>query len=320
MMNRSWILFIGLFSLFVTLQAMPVYALGMAKLVFKVVDEKGLPLEGAKVAIHFQGGGLDKDATRGYTDEQGIYEASGFSSDGSSGGGVDKEGYYTSVFHHDFYVSRFGFWQPWGKELTVIMRSIVNPVPMYVRDKYYDFPLIGEEVGFDLEKADWVIPHGLGTHADFVFKLERQYDNTDNFDATMTLTFSNPFDGIQVVKDDVGGDFNVGSRFRLPRIAPESGYQPKFQKRISRGTYGRHSDNSDDNNFIFRVRSEVDENGKFNRAMYGKIRRDLKFSPGSAYFGMLYYLNSDYTSNLEFDIERNLFGTLPRGEISIKMP
>lgn len=320
---RNWFLFVVFALLFATIQAAPAYALGMANLNLKVIDEEGYSLDGAKVVLHFQGGDLDKDATRGETDDKGIYSASGFSSDGVTGGGVYKDGYYMSVFSHDFYVTRFGMWQPWGKELTVVMRPIVNPVPMYVRNNDFDLPALGKEIGFDLEKADWVIPYGLGTQADFIFKVERRYDNFDNFDATMTLTFSNPFDGIQIVKDDGGGDFNAGSRFRLPRTAPDTGYLTKLQKRISEGSYGYHSDKADSNNFIFRVRSEVDKDGKLKRAMYGKIRGDMKFYPvvskvagkeGAGSIGLLYYLNPDYTRNLEFDPQRNLFITLPKRE------
>jgi hypothetical protein len=307
MIQRNRFSFV-VFILFVcTLQAASAYALGMAKLTVRVVDEDGHPLVGARVEYIFQSGGLAEDSTYGVTDEKGINNKSGFSSDGSIGGGVDKYGYYTSIFHHDFYVTRFGTWQPWGKELTVVMRPIVNPVPMYEVDKFFKFPLVGEEVGFDLMKADWVIPHGEGTHADFVFKVERIWDDGANYDATMTLTFSNPLDGIQVVKDDGGGDFNAGSRFRLPRTAPKAGYQSQIQKRVSSGTYGRHNDKSYDNNYIFRVRSEVDENGKLKQAMYGKIRGELRFSPGDTSIGMGYYLNPDYTPNLEFDYKRNLF-------------
>ncbi len=320
MIPRVWY-FVATLTLTVVLVSIGTsYAVGMAKLSIKVVDEYGHRIEGAEVRVRFQGGGLEKDRKRGLTDEEGVFNSSGFSSDGSTGGGVDKDGYYTSVFHHDFYVSRFGVWQPWSKEITAIMRPIINPVPMYVRDNFFKIPIVGDEVGFDLEKADWVIPHGQGTHADFVFRTEREWDDFDNFDAKMALTFSNPLDGIQFYKDDGGGDYNTGSRFRSPRTAPESGYQSKLQKRTSRGTYGNHSDDIDDYNYIFRVRSEVDEDGKLKRAMYGKIRGDLKFSPGSLSIGMLYYLNPDYTRNLEFDTERNLFGPLPRGEISVKLP
>jgi len=306
MMFSRWLLLVGFFFLSSTLQTAPVFAFGMAKMVIKVVDEDGLPIENAQVSLRFQGGGLEKDRTKGETDKYGVFSAFGPSSDGSTGGGVYKNGYYKSVFHHDFYVTRLGMWQPFGKEITVVMRPIVNPVPMYVRDSSMKFPAFGSEVGFDLMKADWVIPYGQGTQPDFIFKIERQYDDTDNYKVKMTLTFPNPYDGIQVVKDDGGGDFNAGSSFRLPRMAPLSGYQSILQKHLSRGSYGRHSDRTDDNNYIFRVRSEVDENGKLKRAMYGKIRKDLNIY-ASGEISMEYYLNPDYTRNLEFDYKRNLF-------------
>ncbi len=296
-------------------QTQPLHALGMAKLVLKVVNEDGQPLEGARVSLRFQGGGLEKDRTTGETDKNGIFGASGMSNDGSTGGGVDKDGYYKSVFHHDFYVTHFGMWQPWGKELTVVMRPVVNPVPMYVRDTHFKIPVKNQEVGFDLEKGDWVIPYGQGTKADFVFRIDQRYDDGNNFDCRMTLTFSNPLDGIQVIKDDGGGDFNVGSRYRLPRTAPEIGYLSKLQKRNSTGSHGYVLDMKDDNNYIFRVRSEVDENGKLKRAMYGKIRRDIWYTPGSGgKIKMYYYLNPDYTRNLEFDPQRNLFTNRPKDE------
>jgi hypothetical protein len=289
-----------------------VFAFGMLKINVKVVDETGIPLADTKLSVRFSGGEMPVMKN---TDDQGICSITSSSGDGVVVGTAMKEGFYNSTFHHDFYVTRFGMWQPWGKELAVVMRPIVNPVPMYVRNHSFKVPVKGEEVGFDLEKADWVIPYGLGTKADFIFKLDQRYDNGDNYDATMTLTFVNPFDGIQVVKDDGGGDFNVGSWFRLPRTAPDTGYLPKMQKRISRGSYGRHSDIEDDNNYLFRVRSEVDEYGKLERAMYGKIRGELRHFVGDGGgIKMHYYLNPDYTPNLEFDPKRNLFIILSGSE------
>lgn len=301
-----------------------VFAFGMVKINVKIVDETGIPLADTKLSVRFSGGEMPvmKNA-----DDQGICSITSSSGDGVVVGTAMKEGYYNSTFHHDFYVTRFGMWQPWGKKLTVVMRPIDNPVPMYVRNTFFDFPVLGKEVGFDLEKADWCIPYGQGTQADFIFKVERRYDNVDNFDATMTMTFTNSYDGIQVVKDDGGGDFNAGSRYRLPRMAPESGYQPMIKKRLSRGSYGRHSDKSEDNNFIFRVRSEVDEKGKLKHAMYGKIRGDIQFGPvgstrsneGFGAVGLHYYLNPDYTRNLEFDPQRNLF-IIQSGSENVRQP
>jgi len=62
-----------------------------------------------------------------------------------------------------------------------------------------------------------------------------------------------------------------------------------------------------DNNYFFRVRSE-ERNGKLIRAMYGKIQGEMKVQPGyehTAAIFMTYYLNPDYTRNMEF--KENLF-------------
>jgi len=303
--------------LFVVLYVPSAQALGIAKIVVKVMDEAGAPVNNAHLNIRFSS---DSGTVKGFTDDNGIFEVKAMSNDGVILGDITKDGYYESGLAHSFYVTRFGMWQPWGKELTVVMRTIVNPVPMYVRDKSFKLPAFGKEIGFDLEKADWVIPYGLGTKPDFIFKVEQSFENMNNYDATMFLTFSNPLDGIQVVKDDGGGDFNAGSQYRLPRTAPDTGYLPKMQKRISRGSYGRHADIEDDNNYIFRVRSEVDENGKLKRAMYGKIRGELRHFVGDGGgIKMNYYLNPDYTPNLEFDPKRNLFIILSGSE-NVRQP
>ncbi|ALC17506.1 hypothetical protein DSOUD_2768 [Desulfuromonas soudanensis] len=303
--------------LFVVFYAPAAQALSVAKIVVKVMDEAGAPVNNAHLNIRFSS---DSGTVIGFTDDNGIFEVKAISNDGVILGDITKDGYYESGLAHSFYVTRFGMWQPWGKELTVVMRPIVNPVPMYVRNHSFKVPVKGEEVGFDLEKADWVIPYGQGTKADFVFRIDQRYDDGNNFDCRLTLTFSNPLDGIQVINDDGGGDFNVGSRYHLPRTAPEIGYLSKLQKRNSTGTPGYVLDMKDDNNYIFRVRSEVDENGKLKRAMYGKIRGDLWYTPGDGgKISLHYFLNPDYTRNLEFDPKRNLFIILSGSE-NVRQP
>jgi hypothetical protein len=307
MIKKGWLILFIITIFAVITQPTIAQAMGMAKIKATVLDENGKPVNGAHLNIRFSS---DSSTVKGRTDEKGVLEVKAFSNDGVILGDVTREGFYESGLVHSFYVTRFGVWQPWGKELTVVMRPIINPVPMYRLDWGEKFPDFGKEIGFDLEKADWVIPYGQGTHEDFIFKVERQFDDNRNYDVRMTLTFSNLHDGIQLIKEDEGGDFNAGSSFRLPRTAPESGYQSKLEKRLSKGSYGRHSDWADDNNYIFRVRSEVDENGNLIKAMYGKIKKDL-YIYGSGEISMYYYLNPDYTRNLEFDPERNLFRKLP---------
>ena len=68
-----------------------------------------------------------------------------------------------------------------------------------------------------------------------------------------------------------------------------------------------------DNNYIFSVRSE-ETNGKHSKSMYGKIIGPISFDPvfsETAFLSFKYYLNTDYTRNLEYDSKRNLFDELP---------
>jgi len=291
------------------------FGIRIFKLTVNVVDESGNYVSKAAVGRVFEDGKLVLGEKKGITDKNGKCSYIGISHMGNTGGGAVKEGYYQSTFHHNFFVKNYGFWQPWNKEIEVTLRPIINPVPMYVRSHTYSIPVLGKNIGFDLIKSDWVSPYGNGVYSDVIFRIERQYKNVDNFDATLNMTFPNKYDGIQLIKEDLGGDFSVGSRFRLPRQAPVDGYQNIWTKRVSTGVYGlRQNANIKENNFIFRVRSET-ENGKLKRAMYGKIRGDIRFAAASdeAGFEMLYYLNPDYTRNLEFDPKRNLF-ILPEGE------
>lgn len=145
--------------LLVAFQPSAVQALGFAKIVVKVTDEGGNPVQEAHLNIRFSS---NSGTVKGFTDDHGVFEIKAISNDGVILGDITKDGYYESGIAHSFYVTRLGMWQPWGKEFKVVMRPIVNPVPMYVRNHFFKVPEKGKEIGFDLEKADWVIPYGLG--------------------------------------------------------------------------------------------------------------------------------------------------------------
>ena len=155
--------------------------LGRAKVTVNVLDGAGNPIEGAKVKIGFyyvsgQGNVVAQD---GLSDAEGKFTASS-KSDRDVGGNVSIDGYYTSYFSYDFKGKEFGFWQPWNPIIDVVLRKKENPVPMYARDltrtlKKLEIPIVGQDVGFDLSKFDWVTPYGIGTTPDFIFNLERTY-------------------------------------------------------------------------------------------------------------------------------------------------
>jgi hypothetical protein len=142
------------------------------------------------------------------------------------------------------------------------------------------------------------------------FRLDRKFVSRDDFEGLLTITFPNKYDGIQLVKYDRRG----GSNFKLPRFAPEDGYQAKLVRTFSKKPGEPYKDSAaEDNNYFYRVRSE-EKNGKFFRAMYGKIHGDIQFgmrSHKTASILIKYFLNPDYTRNLESG--KNLFPGVQMG-------
>lgn len=189
---------------------------------------------------------------------------------------------------------------------------------MYARDtrkSQIEIPVIGKDIGFDLIMYDWVFPYGKGIQSDFVVNLTRRFVSWDDQDSKLLVKFTNRFDGIQLVTDDF-----LGSEYSLPRYASETGYKDTFEFyiRSSSKGYATHYETNVKNtdNYFFRIRSE-EKAGKFLRAMYGKIVGTFDFSTvnsKTASISFKYYLNPDYTRNLEYDPKRNLFLNLPEYE------
>lgn len=292
------IMFILTISLLLAGQS-SVNAIGIVKMTIKVLDENQNPVEGAEVEICFRSTCIGNETVKANTDSEGLYIVSSTSMTGSISGAVTKNNYYASIFHADFLTTTLGMYQPWNKEIKVVLRPKIKPVPMYVRSKWVKIPVVDVEVGFDLEKFDWVAPHGLGTVADFVFLLESSYKSFDDRRSKLTISYSNKFDGMQPFELDMGGDFGVGSIFRTPRYAPESGYLRSLSTSYDTRSPDFHAYITTDTYYFFRVRSEVDEQGKLKRAMYGKLKGNLRAAPtkdGLAKIEFHYWLNPDYTN------------------------
>jgi hypothetical protein len=294
------------------------YAFSDAKMTIQVVDEEGTPVEAARVGIGFlelvTWSSSKEISIVGHTDKHGQFIGTA-RTDNYIGFNVTKDGYYLSVGDFKFTEEKYGRWEPWNPEVHVVLRKVVHPVPMYARNAMktrIEMPVVNRVVGFDLIEFDWMTPYGKGKNADIYFKLEKRYASEKDFDGTLTITFSNRFDGMQVVKQNR----SFGSQLKLARFAPDNGYEQKFvfKKSWLPGkpiieTY------AEDNNYYFRVRSE-ERNGKLVRAMYGKIIGDIRFDPrdgNTAAIYFTYYLNPDYSKNLEFS-GQNLFNNLKERE------
>jgi hypothetical protein len=293
-----------------------------AKVTVRVVDENGSAVPDANVHIGFsQGGnawiGAHKGQTfHGVSSSSGCYSAEA-RSEMSVGGSVEKEGYYRSFWEYTFSgnYQEIKRWQPWNPTNTVVLRKIGNPIPMYARriPIENEIPVTDEPVGYDLMIGDWVTPQGKGQVPDFVFAVERRVAGWKDFETHLSLTFSNPLDGIHALQE--AGP--KGSTFHLPRTAFETSYQVLWTNSIGyipgRGHF--QTQPRDCPGYLFRVRSVIDDKGKLVRAVYGKIKGPIVFDAResrTAHIGFTYCLNpTPNDRNLEFDPSRNLFTNLP---------
>jgi len=95
----------------------------------------------------------------------------------------------------------------------------------------------------------------------------------------------------------------------IPYLAPESGYELGLRFEESNGNY---QEEREDQNYAFRVRASLDDDGNIVRAFYGKIHGNILFDvrgSETASLQFTYYLNPEPNDrNVEFDPERNLFG------------
>ncbi len=282
-----------------------------------VRDETGAPVPAAYVGVifdKFQG----SQTLSGRTDAAGTAQVTGRTEFGVSVV-VRKDGYYES---------RFGPLAPYtvtnrqqvfaDQAVTIGLRPIRNPIPMYARFRYETrLPVVDTPVGFDLMEGAWVAPHGKGRTADMLFRIAGFWKSPNDYNSTLTLTFPNAGDGL------VPFEGHPTSRFISPYEAPLTGYQPqKVWRRSSRVLPGprpgplsptteRVDEASPRANYVFRVRTIRNPDGTIRSALYGKLYGDPEFlgpdDAGKNHIVLTYYLNpTPNDRNLEFDPQRNL--------------
>jgi len=239
---------------------------------------------------------------------------------------VHKEGYYgsfcrgysgTSVFTGISGLLGFRRWQPWNPTLTVVLKKIKNPIPLYKRvfgtentdQPEHRLPKANEYVGFDLIESDWVAPYGRGVQSDFLFKIEKEDKSLFDYKDTLTLKFQNKGDGIQSYYTPADNT----SQLRMPYQAPKDDYKEKLEikmihvpGKIYKSLY------RDDQNYFFRVRTELDEEGHVKSALYGKIEGNIKFLRGiilipTAEIEFTYVINP-VPNDTNLEMGSNLFG------------
>ncbi len=295
----------------------------------RVVDESGASVAGAKSSIYFVN--ARNDVRRdGLTDKNGLSSASG-SGTNSFGFIITKEGHYQARVE--------GLSKDRDHDVKVVLPRILNPIPLYAQHggsaTAIAFPVQNEWVGFDLEVADWVAPHGKGKTADFLLRFKNEFKGwrnglEDDIDAHIAATKESAlllkeewtmekfkikagrWEGVMELSFPGEGEglfeekrFLAYCPLKLPHLAPEEGYVPTRSFVVN----GNFSPGREDIGLFLRTRVRRDKQGKMISANYAKVIGDFRVStPGPGGFSLAYYFNpTPNDRNLEFDTDKNLF-------------
>lgn len=303
----------------------------------RVVDEAGAPLEGVRSVISFLGA-VPKQEHIGQTNSRGEFAARGQSIFGVYLG-ASKEGHYESRFDT---TNRFRL--PEGNRVTqvLILPRILNPVPLYARNTHLGTgvellktPVLDTWIGYDLEKADWVGPHGKGRVADLRMRCRmtflgypgkpeetaRQIEekrkshaarnvpwseedfrlSSGYWESVLEVSFARPMDGVVEVVDK----YAPYCPLRLPHLAPEDGYSESARRyeATNRGSLPEEAKLG----LFLRTRVKTDADGRIISANYSKFYGDIYFSPRGGIAFWYYFNPRPNDRNLEFDHKANLF-------------
>lgn len=294
----------------------------------RVMDELGSPVVGAKSSIYFVNARHD-DLRAGLTDKNGVFSASGSSSN-SFGFIITKEGHYQARVE--------GLSKDRDHDVEVVLPRIINPIPLFVWNGHDPhsvmIPARNQWIGFDFEAADWVAPHGNGKTADFLLRFRNEFKGwspsqasfeerieghkdfykrikkewtmeafkiaAGDWEGVMELSFPGEGEGVFEEKR-----FLAYSPMKLPHLAPEAGYASfkRFEVSDFNGIPRR-----DDTGYFLRTRIKRDGEGKIVSANYAKVIGDFNVNAATGKFEMIYYFNpTPNDRNLEFDPDKNLF-------------
>jgi hypothetical protein len=291
---------------------------GKAKITFRVLDNEQYPVAKARIQVGFYYDPEKQGIITGETDTNGLCTVEGITCM-DMWYSIEKSEYYKTdgkyVFGQVEPPVINNHWQPWNPTNTTILKEVKNPVPMYVKSLKTQIPVIGEPVGFDLEKGDWVAPYGKGVTTDALFSYQTShatkaeiYSQEDwSYQKKLTVFFPNKYDGIQKRNSE------KSSAFWSIYSALENGYSDSYSWEQNRTPTKVLIDTATDDSeyFVFRVRTKVDEKGRVIDAKYGKFYGPIQYGlMGDDHRLILtYYFNPNSNDrNIEFDPEKNLFG------------
>ncbi len=286
------------------------------KITLHVIDSTGKSVENAAIKVGFYNPRESGQVAKGLTDTNGRFVAEGKPITDMHYT-IIKDGFYTTEASYVFNTGRSqsvvdGRWQPWNPTYKVVLKEHRQPIGMYAKNVDILIPNHNGPLGFDLEKGDWVAPHGQGSQSDLIFEYHGSYESTSVYTKSLKMTFKNPKDGAQI--------FNLDrtSEFMSMYTAPEDKYTSTVlfeNERIKAKTprdrmATKNTDMGENQYLVFRIRTVTDKDGKIVSANYGKIYGPFEYGLLGGKYRMQfnYYFNPTANDrNLEFDPSKNLF-------------
>ena len=279
----------------------------MAKSLLKVVDQDGVPVSDAKVWGAFSANRLkDSVLVDGVTDMNGEFVVQGNCNEFLRID-VTKEGYYHTEEKINFRQSKSdpivvdGKWQPYGEKRMVVLKKICTPSHLiFSESKCSEIPVFDTWVGYDIEKGDWVAPHGKGVLPDMQLRFITVCNEGDILCRTMEVSFTNClYAGAYMMSRDKNSEFDT-----VYHADTNAHFQTYFKYEFN------HSKNkiirnelSQEQYLVFRVRVKVDEKGDVTSAHYGKLMGNWKFFEcNNMCIGRCFFNPTPNDTNLE-DIE-----------------
>jgi len=277
-----------------------------------VVSIAGAPIQDAEVLLGLPryGGGRKDAGVRGKTNKEGIVRLVG-EAEQDYVIGVQCEGFYPHREPRRALVTppEMEKYAKGLQRLRIELRPIVNPIVGIGRlIERRKIPAFGTDLGFDLFVGDWVTPHGSGTTTDFILRFSGHFNSVRDYDQSVLMRYPLAGDGILPIRVD----YQHGSALHYPYEAPADGYAP--EKTWRTWHTGTQAERGVDPHaaYIIRFRTELDEQGKVKRALYGVLGRDLQFG-GDGRDGFTitfsYLLNPDWSRNIEFDAVKSFQNT-----------
>ena len=263
---------------------------------FKVLDEKGLPIEGARVVTVVETeesrsrwhGSPKHDRYVAITDSSGEAVSRVKSHDGDFRVYLTAEGYYeesdtTNRFaaSYDMMQKHYVFSEK-EKSLMYVLRKVKNPIKMKTSHSLkWRIPLKQGVYPFDLEIGDWVAPRGKGRTTDLEIVYNQAEVTETNKICSGLLRF--PCGGAYVRAKHNSRSFPSDYEAKTNEVyVAEFPFEYYFDKTGNSKHVGKNI-LKDSQYFVFRVREKRDNEGNVVSANYGKIYGQLKT------FGCLFF-------------------------------